>query len=411
MAIFKPFKGIRPNEQDVKDVAALPYDVYNREEAYDIVKDNPKTFLRIDRPETSFSKDTSMYSDEVYAKAKELLQKDIENGTYIKDQQPCYYLYELTMGNRSQTGIVGCGSIDDYLNNVIKKHENTRKEKEQDRIRHVDTCNAQTGPIFLACRDSETLDQIFNQIKQQAPIYDFVSKEDIGQRCWKISDQEIMEKISKFFKETNQLYIADGHHRAASAVQVGLNRREQMGTYTGQEEFNFFLSVVFPKNQLQILPYYRVVKDTNGLSKEEFFDKIKSDFEITNMNHQAVEPQEPLSFGCFIDNQWYLLKAKPHIYSNDPVKGLDVAILQDYLLNPILGIKDPTTDSRIDFVGGIRGVKELEKRCHEDMQIAFSTYPTSMEQLFNVADANLLMPPKSTWFEPKLYSGLFIHEL
>lgn len=411
MATIKPFKAIRPNTCMAEKIAALPYDVYNRKEAYEVVKENPYSFLAIDRPETQFDEDEDMYAPQVYAKAKDMLKSQIEEGRFITEQTPCYYLYEQTMDGRSQTGIVAVASIDDYLNNVIKKHENTRAEKELDRINHVDVCNMQTGPIFLAYRSNGTLEDCVTKAKSSQPIYDFVSSDSIGHRVWVIFDKEQINLIEKCFSEISEIYIADGHHRCASAVKVGLKRREQFKDYSGLEEFNYFLSVLFPDKELHILDYNRVVKDLNGNSKQEFLNAISKCFDIELIGEKAYKPERKGEFGMFLEDEWYRLVAKDSIKSSDAVLGLDVSILQNNLLDPILGIKDPKSDKRIDFVGGIRGLEELEKRTHTDMKVAFSMYPTSITELFDVADNGLLMPPKSTWFEPKLRSGLFLHDI
>ena len=398
-------------EHKPEEVAALPYDVYNRKEACAAVAGNPISFLNIDRAETQFSDDVDTYADCVYEKARELLDTQIAEGVYVTDAGDHYYLYELTMDGRSQTGIVACSSIDDYVNGVVKKHENTREDKEIDRIRHVDTVNAQTGPIFLAYRQNETLKAIVAEEKAKPALYDFVSDDGIRHRVWKINDPAQTEAIEAAFAAIPATYIADGHHRAASAVKVGLKRRAENPGYTGEEPFNYFLSVLFPDEELMILPYNRVVKDLNGLSREQFFEAVKEKFELEEIGKEPYAPAEKGTFGMYLDNTWYALKVLPQYKSADPVKGLDVSILQDQLLGPVLGIGDPRTDKRIDFIGGIRGLKELERRVSEDMEIAFSMYPTSIEELLAVADAGLLMPPKSTWFEPKLRSGLFIHRL
>lgn len=411
MATVKPFFCIRPTKELAGRVAALPYDVYNRQEAKEVAKLDELSFLNIDRAETQFDDSISTYDDKVYEKAKELLEKRMEDGVYIKEKTPCYYIYELIMDGRSQTGIVACASIDDYINGVIKKHENTREEKELDRIRHVDTCNAQTGPIFLAYRSIEAINQVVNAKKEEAPLYHFISDDGIEHNVWVIDKDEQIDIIQQNFANTNQIYIADGHHRAASAVKVGLKRRENCKNYSGKEEFNYFLSVLFPDDQLLIMPYNRVVKDLNGYRKEEFLEKVKEKFELEKIGTTPYEPEEKGSFGLYLDSTWYKLVAKDEILSKDPVLGLDVSILQNELLAPILGIGDPRVDTRIDFVGGIRGLKELERRANTDMQLAFSMYPTSIKELFDVADASKLMPPKSTWFEPKLRSGIFIHSL
>jgi len=410
MAVIKAFECIRPDEKVADRVAALPYDVYNREEALKEVEREPLSFLAIDRAETQFDSSVDTYADCVYDKARELLDSRIADGTFITDTDKAYYVYELTMNGRTQTGIAACASIDDYNNNIIKKHENTRADKEQDRINHVDRCSAQTGPIFLAYRADEVIRNEVAKAKETKPLYSFTSPDGIRHQVYKISNIQSVENIEKAFAGIDDIYIADGHHRAASAVKVGLKRREEHPDYTGEEEFNYFLSVLFPDEELMIMPYNRVVKDLNGYSKEEFIKKIEEKFEIEE-SAAAVEPAYKAEFGMYLDEKWYKLKAKKDILSDDPVDGLDVAILQNNLLEPVLGIHDPKTDKRIDFVGGIRGLLELEKRCHTDCVLAFSMYPTSIAELFAVADAGRLMPPKSTWFEPKLRSGLFIHKI
>ena len=334
----------------------------------------------------------------------------VENGDFVQDDKPCYYLYELTMNGRSQTGIVACASIDDYLNGMIKKHENTRREKEEDRVRHVDICDAQTGPIFLAYRNQESLKKIVADVKAGTVLFDFTSEDGIRHRGWKIADTEKISAIYEAFHQMNALYIADGHHRAASAVRVGVKRREEHPGYTGEEEFNYFLSVIFPDDELMIMDYNRVVRDLNGLTPEKFLSEIKNVFDVETLD-KAEHPKRKGQVTLFLEDKWYLLTLKPEYGNCDPVEGLDVSILQKQILEPVLGIQDPKTDKRIDFVGGIRGLSELERRVHTDMKAAFAMYPTSIGELFAVADAGLLMPPKSTWFEPKLRSGLFIHAL
>ena len=410
MAEIRAFRGIRPAAGKEADIAALPYDVYNREEARKAVEGKPLTFLRIDRAETQLSEETDIYAPEVYQKAKELLWGMVENGDFVQDDKPCYYLYELTMNGRSQTGIVACASIDDYLNGMIKKHENTRREKEEDRVRHVDICDAQTGPIFLAYRNQESLKKIVADVKTGAALFDFTSEDGIRHRGWKIADTEKISAIYEAFHQMNALYIADGHHRAASAVRVGVKRREEHPGYTGEEEFNYFLSVIFSDDELMIMDYNRVVRELNGLTPEEFLSGIKKVFDVEKLD-KAEHPKRKGQVTLFLEDKWYLLTLKPEYGNCDPVEGLDVSILQKQILEPVLGIQDPKTDKRIDFVGGIRGLSELERRVHTDMKVAFAMYPTSIGELFAVADAGLLMPPKSTWFEPKLRSGLFIHAL
>lgn len=410
MAVIKPFECVRPNEKDAARVAALPYDVYNRQEAVCEVKREPLSFLKIDRAETQFDDSTDTYAPEVYAKAKELFEEALADKTFITDTDKTYYIYALTMDKRTQTGIVACASIDDYLNNIIKKHENTRADKEVDRITHVDTLSAQTGPIFLAYRADSVINDAVKKTKENKALYDFTSPDGIRHQVWKMTDITLVENVRKAFEGIDSVYIADGHHRAASAVKVGLKRRQENPGYTGNEEFNYFLSVLFPDEELMILPYNRVVKDLNGYTQEEFLNKIKEKFDIAESDKQ-VSPDKKGTFGMYLGGKWYKLTAHKDIMSDDPVDGLDVAVLQDNLLAPVLGIGDPKTDKRIDFVGGIRGLSELEKRCREDCVVAFSMYATSIAELFAVADAGKLMPPKSTWFEPKLRSGLFIHRI
>ena len=411
MAQIRPFKAYRPCKGMEERIAALPYDVYNRAEAHEVVKKNPESFLAVDRAETQFGEEVDTYADCVYEKADQMLREKIQEGKFVQDPTPCFYLYELTMNGHSQTGVVGCASIDDYRNNVIKKHENTRADKEEDRIRHVDTCSMQTGPIFLAYRAKEDLKEKIGELKKQAPVYDFVSEDGIGHRVWVIDNNSDVSMIEEAFGKIPAIYIADGHHRCASAVKVGLKRREQYPDYTGEEEFNYFLSVIFPDEELRILDYNRVVKDLNGLDVAAFLTRIGEYFTVEKKGQAPYRPTKKGMFGMYLEDEWYSLVAKEKIKSEDAVEGLDVSLLQNYLLDPILGIKDPKTDKRIDFVGGIRGLGELERRVHTDMKVAFAMYPTSIAELFAVADAGRLMPPKSTWFEPKLRSGLFLHEI
>ncbi len=412
MADIRPFMAYRPAKEKVDKIAALPYDVYNTEEARAVVEKNPDSFLAIDRPETFFEPGHDMYAKEVYEKASEVLHEKMKNGDFIQDEKSCYYIYELTMAGRSQTGLVAVASIDDYMNNVIKKHENTREEKEKDRIEHVYTCKAQTGPIFLCYRENKTISEIIERIKStDEPIYDFVSDGDVRNRVWIMEDEDENNMVSRVFTTINEIYIADGHHRCASAVKVGLRMREEgEGVLRGKQQSDYFLSVLFPDSELMIMDYNRVVKDLNGLTAAEFMDKLKEKFDITE-EAEAVKPAKKAEFGMYLDKKWYRLSAHQDLLKDDAVEGLDVSILQNEVLSPVLGIGDPRTDKRIDFVGGIRGLAELERRAQSDMVLAFSMYPTSIRELFSVADAGRLMPPKSTWFEPKLLSGLFIHDI
>lgn len=412
MAKVKPFRAVRPAEEFVSKVAALPYDVYSRQEAKKEVGGDSYSFLRIDRAETQFPDDIDTYDERVYEKAREIYQQMKQDGIYGEDSDCCYYLYELTMDGRAQTGIVACASVDDYMNGVIKKHENTREEKEQDRIHHVDTMSAQTGPIFLAYRKNDTLDGIVQKVKKETDaLYDFTSKDGIRHRVWKVAGQEEVEEIENAFDQIQEIYIADGHHRAASAVKVSLKRRKEHADYDGTEEFNFFLSVLFPDSELFIMDYNRCVKDLNGLTGTEFLRKIQDSFTVTEMD-AAKHPWAKGQITMYLEKKWYLLEARKELLDiTDAVDSLDVSLLQDYLLKPVLGIEDPRTDERIEFIGGIRGLEELERRADGDMKVSFAMYPTSIQELFHVADAGLLMPPKSTWFEPKLRSGIFIHEI
>lgn len=411
MAVIRQFKAIRPTPEMAEKVAALPYDVVNSEEAAEMVIGNPYSFLHVDKAEIDLPAGTDIYSPEVYEKAKSNLEKMITDGVLVQDEKPMLYVYELTMDGRSQTGLVACTSIDEYMQGIIKKHELTREDKEQDRIRHVDICNANTGPIFLAYRTVDEISEIVDNVKKNAPVYDFTAEDGIIHKAWIIDDEETINRLVKLFKDVPNLYIADGHHRNASAAKVGLKRRNENPNYTGDEEFNYYLAVIFPSDQLKILDYNRVVKDLNGLSEEEFIKKLSEEFDIVETEGRA-KPDKAYDFGMYMDGKWYMLTAKDEIKSKDAVKGLDVSILQDNVLIPILGIGDIRTDKRIDFVGGIRGLGELEKRVDSgEMKVAFAMYPTSIEQLMTIADENKIMPPKSTWFEPKLRSGLFIHSL
>lgn len=413
MAEIKPFSGIRPCKGKAARIAALPYDVYNRKEAVKEVEKNPDSFLKIDRAETQFPLSVDMYDDRVYKKAHDLLWEMVEDGSFIRDEKKCYYIYELTMNGRVQTGIVACAAIDDYLSGVIKRHENTREEKEIDRIRHVDACNAQTGPIFLAYRADTVIDEIVARAKERQAEYDFMSEDGIRHRVFVISDDDEITALGQAFAQIGSIYIADGHHRAASAVKVGQKRRKEHPGYTGTEEFNYFLSVLFPDHELKIMDYNRVVRDLNGYSFQGFCKEVKERFDVKEITDQEEKrPTERGTFSMYMEGHWFSCRIRQTDRKpQDAVADLDVSILQDRLLGPVLGIGDPKTDGRIDFVGGIRGMEELVRRCEDDCAVAFAMYPTSIAELFAVADAGRLMPPKSTWFEPKLRSGLFIHEI
>lgn len=412
MAIFKPFKAIRPVPEKAQDVAALPYDVMNSDEAREMVKGNPYSFLHVDKAEVDLDPSIDLYDKKVYLKARENLDKLVTDGVCKADETPCIYVYRQIMNGRSQTGLVGCTAIDDYINNVIKKHELTRADKEADRINHVDYCDANTGPIFLTYREDDFINSTVEAWKQNnAPVYDFEA-DGVQNTVWVIDCPETIKAITDKFAVIDYLYIADGHHRAASAVKVGKMRREQNPDFTGEEEFNFFLAVLFPRNELEIMDYNRVMKDLNGNTSEEFMAKMGEIFTIEAVGKDAYKPEAKHTFGMLLDGVWYKLTAKDGTYDpNDPVDQLDVSILQKNVIAPIFGIDDPRTDKRIDFIGGIRGLTELEKRVNSDMKIAFSMYPTTLDDLMDIADAGQIMPPKSTWFEPKLMSGLFIHKL
>lgn len=411
MAVIRKFKAIRPTSEMAESVAALPYDVVNSEEAREMTRNKPYSFLHVDKAEIDLPSGIDIYSDEVYLKAKENLNKLISDGVLVQDDKPMLYIYELTMEGRSQTGLVACTSIDEYMQGIIKKHELTREDKEQDRIRHVDTCNANTGPIFLAYRTVDKISKLIEKIKKNVPVYEFIAEDGIKHCAWVIDNDSDADNLVELFKTVPNLYIADGHHRNASAAKVGLNRRAENPDYTGDEEFNYYLSVIFPSDQLKILDYNRVVKDLNGMSDEEFVRVLSEKFEIKEIKGRA-KPLKQYDFGMYLSKKWYMMTAKKELRVNDTVAGLDVSILQDNVLIPILGIGDIRMDKRIDFVGGIRGLEELEKRVDSgEMKVAFAMYPTSIDQLMAIADEDKIMPPKSTWFEPKLRSGLFIHSL
>ena len=411
MSVIRPFSALRPKKEYASAVAALPYDVMNSEEAREKVKELPYSFLHVDKAEIDLPVGTDIYSDAVYAKAAENLKKLMSDGICVLDSKKNLYIYRQTMGDVVQTGVVGCASVDDYLNGVIKRHELTRADKEEDRIRHVDTCDANTGPIFLAYREKAEINAVLDKYTALAPEYDFISDGGVRNEVWVVEDEADIKTLVDGFARIPSLYIADGHHRAASAVKVALKRRAAHPDYTGDEEFNYFLAVYFRSNDLKILDYNRLIKDLNGLSPEELLAKLGENFTV-EAHDGAVRPAKRHGFGMYLDGKWYSLTLKDGIADeSDPVGSLDVSLLQKLVISRIFGIDDPRTDKRIDFVGGIRGLGELEKRCGEDMRVAFSMYPTSLDELMRIADASQIMPPKSTWFEPKLLSGLFIHFL
>ena len=411
MAIIRAFKAFRPTLDLASKIAALPYDVMNSEEAREMVKDNEYSFLHVDRAEVNLPNDTNIYDKVVYEKARDVLDKMIQDGLYVQEDKPCMYIYRQTMNGKSQTGLVICAAIDDYINDKIKKHEHTRKDKEVDRINHVDYCDANTGPIFLTYRNQNEISKIMDKWIQNEPLYDFISEDGNGHTVWIINNDTDIEKLTTLFKNVDSLYIADGHHRAKSAVEVGLKRRKENPGYTGEEEFNYFLAIVYPDNQLEVLDYNRTVKDLNGLNEDEFLSAIEKNFKI-KVSKEAVKPKRRHTFGMYMNNTWYELEAKDGTFNEeDPMERLDVSILQNNLLSPILGIDDPTKSDRIEFIGGIRGINELEKRANKDMKVSFSMFATTTDDIMSIADGGMIMPPKSTWFEPKPRSGLFIHKL
>lgn len=415
MVTIKPFRAYRPTPVLAEKVAALPYDVMNTEEAREMVVGNPYSFLHVDKAEIDLPADVDHYSAQVYEKAKANIAKMIAEGTYIHDESPCFYIYRLVMDGRAQDGLVASSSVDDYVNNVIKKHELTRAAKEEDRIRHVDTTDFHTGPIYLTYPDVSEINTIVEAEKKNEPVYDFTADDGIQHVVWVIDDVATVEKLTGLFAKLPATYIADGHHRSASAAKVGLRRRERAGVQGDDgEEYNQFLSVLFPASQLKVYDYNRVVKDLNGLSSEEFLAKVEAaGFTIEKFDGEGqYRPEGRHMFGMFLDGQWYKLTFdQAKVNEDDPIARLDVDLLQKNLLEPILGIGDPRVDERIDFIGGIRGLAELERRCATDMKVAFAMNPTSMQDLFDIADSGNIMPPKSTWFEPKMRSGIFLHSL
>lgn len=413
MATLRPFKAIRPAAQYASDVISLPYDVMDREEAAAMAEGNPYSFLHICRAEIDLPEQSNPYDRQVYEKARANIDENLAQGVFLREEKPMLYIYRQIMDGRAQTGIVGCVSVDEYLNNGIKKHEFTRVEKEQDRINHFDICNANTEPVFLTYRDDLRIRTIVEgYAASNEPVYDIVTDDGISHCLWCITEDNTIAAVTELFRDIPALYIADGHHRSASACKVGLKRREENPGYTGEEEFNFFMAVVFPDSDLKIFDYNRVVKDLNGCDTAQFIEAVKdAGFEVEKRGRQVYRPEAKHTFGMYIDGEWYKLKAKEAIIPGDVIGSLDVTILQERVLAPLLNINDPRTDTRIDFVGGIRGLEELERRCAEDMKVAFAFYPASIEDLLAVADQNDVMPPKSTWFEPKLGSGLFMHEL
>ncbi|MEJ2610264.1 MAG: DUF1015 family protein [Candidatus Thiodiazotropha sp.] len=412
MPLIRAFPGLRPAEGRAADVAAPPYDVMNEAEAREMAKDRAWSFLHISRPEIDLPPGTDPYAPEVYAKAAENLARMQKEAILIRDAKPSYYVYRLTMGDHVQTGLAAAASVEAYDTNRIKKHEFTRPAKEDDRVRQVDALNAQTGPVFLVYPSAPAVDEQLRQVSESKPDMDVTAVDGVRHEIWVLDDEGAVAQLTEQFDAMKALYVADGHHRSAAGSRVGAARKAANPDHTGEESYNYFLSVIFPHNQMQILDYNRVVRDLNGLDKADFFEKVESAFQV-RPSQQPVKPQQPAEFGMYLDHQWYRLRLNPEkIPSEDPVARLDVSLLADNLIEPVLGISDPRRDARIDFVGGIRGLEGLEKRVDSgEMAVAFSLYPTRMEELMAVADAGEVMPPKSTWFEPKLADGLVSHML
>ncbi|MFW5793692.1 MAG: DUF1015 domain-containing protein [Bacteroidota bacterium] len=413
MAILKPFKGYRPPAEIVKDLASRPYDVLNSKEARIEAKDNKYSFLRVVKPEIELPEDVDLYSPQVYAKAKENFEKFIANGWLKQDDKKHYYVYAQVWGDKTQYGIVGCAGVEDYLNNIIKKHELTRPDKEEDRMKHVRTLNANAEPVFFSYPAQKEIDEIVAGIVKKKPIYDFVADDGFGHKFWVIEDDTKINQLEELFDKVKYFYVADGHHRTAAAALVGNEKKNANPRHSGDEEYNFFMAVLFPDNQLTIIDYNRVVKDLNGLSEDELLKKLEKDFDVKLMGDKEYKPNKLHNFSMYLDGKWYSLEAKNHTYNDDdPIDVLDVTILSKYVLDDLLGIKNLRTDKRIDFVGGIRGLGELKRRVDSgEMKVAFALYPVSMKQLIDIADTDNIMPPKTTWFEPKLRSGLVVHTL
>ncbi len=414
MAILKAFKGLRPPKKIAKDLASRPYDVLNSEEAREEAKGNKYSLLHIIKPEIDLPEDVDIHSEAVYDKAKENFEKFKKENYLIQDEDANLYIYAQTMNGKTQYGIVGCAAVDDYLNEIIKKHELTRKDKEEDRMKHVRITNANMEPVFFTYPAVKEIDEIVGEfVNANQPVYDFTADDGFGHHFWVINDKEIIKKIIDLFSTVPYTYVADGHHRTAAAALVGNEKRKNNPNHTGNEEYNFFLAVHFPDNQLTIIDYNRVVTDLNNLSHEELFQKLKKVFEIKETGTEIYKPNQLHNFSMYLDGKWYSMTAKKGTYNDsDPIGVLDVTILSKLVLDNILGVKDLRTDKRVDFVGGIRGLGELKHRVDNgEMKVAFALYPVSMKQLIDIADTGNIMPPKTTWFEPKLRSGLVVHSL
>ncbi|MCV6638726.1 DUF1015 family protein [Candidatus Albibeggiatoa sp. nov. NOAA] len=411
MSLIRPFAGLRPLPERAAEVTAPPYDVLNTQEAREQVEGRPWSFLHISKPEIDLAPDISPYDPAVYAKGAENLQHQVNEGVLKQDPQPYYYLYRLIMGSHQQVGLVAAASVPDYDTNRIRKHEFTRPDKEDDRVRQIDALNAQTGPVFLTYKHHPDIDALVAELTQAEPSVDVTAQDGVQHSLWVVDNAEHIETITQTFDAMDNLYIADGHHRSAAASRVAAKRQAENPNHTGDEAYNYFLTVIFPDNQMQILDYNRVVTDLNGLSAAEFLEQVGQCFNVEKVD-SAYKPQQAAEFGMYLENQWYKLSIAADSIPNDPVKSLDVSLLADNLIAPILNITDPRRDKRIDFVGGIRGLQELEKRVNSgEMKVAFALFATSLEALMAVADADQVMPPKSTWFEPKLADGLVSHVL
>lgn len=414
MATFRPFNGYHPGEKNAADVICLPYDVINSEEARELAKGKPDSYLHVDKSEIELEAGVNLYDQRVYDTAAKNLNRLISNKVIARDEKACFYIYMQVMDGRTQYGLVGCASAEEYWNNIIKKHELTRKDKEDDRTKHVDVCNANTGMVFLTYRSkAEVNDIVAKTVKSQKPVFDVTTEDRVRHALYRIEDESVIKELEGEFKKIKTLYIADGHHRSASGARIALLRKEKNPSHTGREEYNFFMAAAFPHDQLYIMDYNRLVKDLNGHNEEEFLKIIKEKFEVESHGKTPYKPSKMHMFGMYIGGCWYALTAKPSIFNpKDVIDCLDVTILQKNVLDPVLAIKDPRVDKRIDFVGGIRGLSELQKLVDSGkFKVAFAMHPTTIEQLMDIADAGKIMPPKSTWFEPKLRSGVLVHKL
>jgi len=413
MAILKPFKGIRPVNDKAHLIASRPYDVLNKEEARIEAGDNAYSYLHVIKPEIDLPDDVNPYSEQVYLKGKENFFKLLNDNVLFTDKEDYLYVYAQTMFGKTQYGIVGCAAVEDYLNNIVKKHELTRPDKEEDRKNHIRYSGMHYEPVFFTYRAVDEIDGIVAEIVKHKPEYDFISEDEIGHQVWVICDRQIINRLVGLFEAVPYTYVADGHHRTAAAALVGDERRKNNPKHTGNEEYNYFLAVHFPDNQLTIIDYNRVVKDLNGLTKEQLIGKLGESFEVVNKGANEYKPDRAHNFSMYIGGEWYSLTAKPGTYNdNDPIGCLDVTVLSNQVLTPIFDITDLRKSKRIDFVGGIRGIGELKRRVDSgEMAVAFALYPVSMDQLITIADTGNIMPPKTTWFEPKLRSGLIVHSL